>query len=82
MGIPYFGSEISPYIGLLATGAGLLLLVTLLPGGLARMIYGARDLLARQITGIDVRPKVVPPSDEALRAAEEAIVGATKAPVR
>jgi ABC-type branched-subunit amino acid transport system permease subunit len=75
LGIPYFGSEISPYIGLLATGAGLLLLVTLLPGGLARLIFGARDLLARSVTGIDVRPKVVPQSDELLKEAERAVSG-------
>ena len=47
LGIPYWGAQISPYIGLLATGVGLLLLVTMLPGGLARAMYGGRDLLAR-----------------------------------
>lgn len=73
LGVPYFGTEISPYIGLFATGAGLLLLVTLLPGGLARVMYGARDLLAGFVTGIDVRPKVVPVSDEDLEEAEEAM---------
>jgi branched-chain amino acid transport system permease protein len=73
LGIPYYGADISPYIGLLATGGGLLLLVTLLPGGLARAVFGARDLLASYITGVDVRPKVVPASDEALKEAEDAI---------
>jgi branched-chain amino acid transport system permease protein len=73
LGVPYFGSDISPYIGLLATGIGLLLLVTLLPGGLARVMFGARDLLARLVTGIDVRPKVVPVADEQLEGAERAI---------
>lgn len=62
MAIPYFGARISPYMGLLATGTGLLFLVMLLPGGLARIVFGGRDLLARFLTGIDVRPKVVPAS--------------------
>ena len=75
LGIPYWGAEISPYIGLLATGGGLLVLVTLLPGGFARMLFGARDLLAHRITGIDVRPKVVPASDEMVRAAGRATRG-------
>jgi branched-chain amino acid transport system permease protein len=75
LGIPYWGAEISDYIGLLATGGGLLFLVTLLPGGLARLLFGARDLLAKWITGIDVRPRVVPESDDALRAADRAIAG-------
>ncbi|MEX2394457.1 MAG: branched-chain amino acid ABC transporter permease, partial [Actinomycetota bacterium] len=73
LGIPYWGAEISDYIGLLATGLGLLFLVTLLPGGLARVIFGVRDLLATWVTGIDVRPRVVPESDDALRAADRAI---------
>jgi hypothetical protein len=45
----------------------------MLPGGLARLLFGARDLLAHLITGIDVRPKVVPASDETLLAADRAI---------
>jgi branched-chain amino acid transport system permease protein len=73
LGIPYWGADISPYIGLLATGGGLLVLVTLLPGGFARLLFGARDLLASAITGIDVRPKVVPASDEMLVAADRAV---------
>ena len=28
------------------------------PAGLARLVFGARDLLARRVTGIDVRPRV------------------------
>jgi ABC-type branched-subunit amino acid transport system permease subunit len=58
MGIPYFGAKISPYLGLLASGAGLLFLVILLPGGLARLLFGARDLIAKAVTGIEVRPVV------------------------
>jgi branched-chain amino acid transport system permease protein len=50
-GIPYFLGHISPYFGLLSTGVGLLLLVTFLPGGLVRPLTGARDLLARMVTG-------------------------------
>lgn len=73
LGVPYFGGAITPYIGLLATGGGLLLLLIMLPGGLARAMYGGRDLLIRWITGIDVRPQVVPSSDEVLLTAEESI---------
>ncbi len=51
-GIPYFLGNVSPYFGLLSTGVGLLVLVLFLPGGLVRPITGARDLLARAITGI------------------------------
>jgi hypothetical protein len=43
-----------------------LVLVLMLPGGFARVLFGARDLLAKAITGIDVRPRVVPTSDDAL----------------
>jgi branched-chain amino acid transport system permease protein len=62
MGIPFWGAKISPFIGLLATGAGLLLLVILLPGGLARLVFGARDFLARWVTGLEVKQKVTPVS--------------------
>jgi branched-chain amino acid transport system permease protein len=71
MAIPYFGAKISPYMGLLATGAGLLFLVILLPGGLARLVFGARDLLARFLTGIEVRPKVIPASSSGLESVAE-----------
>ncbi len=62
LGIPYFGSAIWPHMGLLATGLGLLLLLNFMPGGLVRLVYEARDLLAKSITGIDPRPKVIPVS--------------------
>lgn len=62
LGIPYFGSNISPYIGLLSTGIGVLTLVMFLPGGFARLGYMARDRLAQAITGLDPNPDVVPPS--------------------
>jgi ABC-type branched-subunit amino acid transport system permease subunit len=58
LGIPYFGAKITPFIGLLATGFGLLALVLFLPGGLARIVFGARDRLAKLLTGIDPRPRV------------------------
>jgi branched-chain amino acid transport system permease protein len=58
LAFPYFGSGISQYIGLLASGAGVLFLLLVLPGGFARVLYGARDLLVRRVTGIDVRPRV------------------------
>ena len=51
-GMPYFLGRISPYFGLLSTGVGLLTLVLFLPGGLIRPLIGARDLLARYVTGI------------------------------
>lgn len=55
LGLPYFAGSISPYLGLLSTGIGLLVLVLVLPGGLARLVFAGRDLLARAVTGIDPR---------------------------
>ena len=57
-GIPYFLGHVSPYLGLLSTGVGLLALVLFLPGGLVRPLVGARDLLAGLVTGRSVRPRV------------------------
>ncbi len=62
LGIPYFGSNISTYIGLLSTGIGVLVLVMFLPGGFARLGYLVRDRLAKSLTGLDPNPDVVPPS--------------------
>lgn len=62
LGIPYFGSNISPYIGLLSTGIGVLVLVMFLPGGLARIGYLVRDRIAKIVTGLDPNPDVVPTS--------------------
>lgn len=53
LAIPYFGADLSPYIGLVATGVGLLALVLFLPGGLMRIVVAGRDLLARLVTGTD-----------------------------
>jgi branched-chain amino acid transport system permease protein len=58
--VPYLGSQISPYLGLLSSGVGLLVLVLFLPGGLARLLAGGRDLAAHAVTGLDARPRVVP----------------------
>lgn len=55
-GVPYFMAGVTPYIGLLSTGFGLLGLLLFLPGGLTRVIFGARDRLARLLTGIDPNP--------------------------
>ncbi|HEU5085735.1 MAG TPA: ATP-binding cassette domain-containing protein [Acidimicrobiales bacterium] len=47
-GIPYlFGAN----IGLLASGAGLLLVLLVLPGGLASLAFRARDAFVRWLTG-------------------------------
>ncbi len=66
LGIPYFASDVSPYFGILSTGVGLLVLVLVLPGGLARVAFGIRDRVALIVTGIDVRPKVIPVGEAAL----------------
>ena len=60
--VPYFGASVSDYIGLIATGAGVLALLLFVPGGLAQLLTTARDRLARVLTGIDPRPDVVPTS--------------------
>ncbi|MEO6206156.1 MAG: ABC transporter permease [Mycobacteriales bacterium] len=60
LGIPYFAADVSPYFGILSTGVGLLVLVLVLPGGLARIAFAVRDRLALAITGFDARPKVEP----------------------
>jgi branched-chain amino acid transport system permease protein len=66
LGIPYFGSNISTYIGLLSTGIGVLVLVLFLPGGFARIGVFVRDRLARAVTGLDPNPDVVPTSLDGL----------------
>ncbi len=58
LGIPYFASDVSPYFGILSTGVGLLVLVLVLPGGLARVAFAVRDRVALLVTGLDARPKV------------------------
>jgi hypothetical protein len=58
LAIPYFGGENSPFVGLAATGVGVLTLVLFLPGGLARVLVAGRDRLALAVTGIDPRPDV------------------------
>jgi hypothetical protein len=62
VGIPLLAPDSWSWMGALTSGLGLLLLVLVLPGGLARLVFGARDLLARWVTGIDPRPDVVPVS--------------------
>lgn len=62
MVVPYLGSAITPHLGLLSSGVGLLILVLFLPGGLARLVGQGRDLIARLVTGLDARPRVVPTS--------------------
>jgi branched-chain amino acid transport system permease protein len=60
--IPYLGSQISPHLGLISSGVGLLILVMFLPGGLARLVASGRDLAAERLTGRPARPPVVPVS--------------------
>jgi ABC-type branched-subunit amino acid transport system permease subunit len=60
LGMPYFGSDISPYFGILSSGVGLLALVLFLPGGLARIAFAVRDRIAKLVTGLDARPRVEP----------------------
>ncbi len=52
-GIPYFTASVSPFMGLIATGGGLLALLLFVPGGLSQMVVLGRDWLARRITGVD-----------------------------
>ncbi|HUR77424.1 MAG TPA: ABC transporter permease [Acidimicrobiales bacterium] len=66
LGIPYFGSNVSVYIGLLSTGIGVLTLVLFLPGGFARLGHMLRDRVAHAVTGLDPNPDVVPASLEDL----------------
>lgn len=61
-GVPYFGADVTPYIGLLATGGGVLALLLFLPGGLAHVVTASRDRLATLLTGIAARPEVTPTS--------------------
>ncbi|HUR51942.1 MAG TPA: ABC transporter permease, partial [Mycobacteriales bacterium] len=68
LGIPFFGSHLNRYAGLLATGIGLLVLLLFLPGGLARLAFAARDWLAGRVTGLDPRPDVVPLQESAVLA--------------
>lgn len=71
LGIPYFGANISTYIGLLSTGIGVLMLVMFLPGGLARIGLVVRDIVAKRVTGLDPNPDVEPISlSESLEASE------------
>lgn len=58
LGLPYVAGSVSPYLGLLSTGMGLLVLVLFFPGGLARVVGAGRDFAAGLITGLDPRPKV------------------------
>ncbi len=60
--IPYLGSQISPHLGLLSSGVGLLVLVLFFPGGLARLVAAGRDRAAELLTGRPARPPVVPVS--------------------
>lgn len=64
LGIPYFASDVSPYFGILSTGVGLLVLVLVLPGGLARVAFAVRDRIALLVTGIDARPRVEPVQEQ------------------
>lgn len=72
--VQYFAAQWFPenaaVISLLSTGIGLLVLVMYLPGGLIRPIMAGRDLLARQLTGIDPHEAI------AVRGADHDLQGA------
>lgn len=55
LGVPYFAADVSPHLGLLSSGVGLLVLVTFLPGGFMRALIELRDRFARLVTGVEVR---------------------------
>jgi ABC-type branched-subunit amino acid transport system permease subunit len=76
IGIPFFAPDDWTLVGAASSGLGLLLLVLVLPGGLARLVFGARDLLARLVTGIDPRPDVVPVSASAALTSAAVLVDA------
>jgi ABC-type branched-subunit amino acid transport system ATPase component/ABC-type branched-subunit amino acid transport system permease subunit len=61
-GIPYFfGSN----IGLASSGIGLLLVLLLLPGGLASLVFRARDAVVARLIGND--PADGPPPEQVIR---------------
>lgn len=79
LGIPYFAADVSPYFGILSTGVGLLVLVLVLPGGLARVAFAVRDRVALWVTGLDARPKVEPVEPvEPTPQVEPELVGASR----
>jgi len=51
VGIPYFIT--TSWVDLLASGGGLLLVIMLVPGGLASLAFRLRDFVVRALTGID-----------------------------
>ena len=51
VGVPYFVT--TSWIDLLASGGGLLLVIMLVPGGLASLAFRLRDRVVRLLTGID-----------------------------
>ena len=76
IGIPFFAPDDWTLVGAASSGLGLLLLVLVLPGGLARLVFGARNLLARLVTGIDPKPDVVPVSASAALTSAAVLVDA------
>ena len=73
-GIPYFfGSN----IGLVSSGVGLLVILLVLPGGLASLLFRLRDAFVERLTGEDV--DVVSESDEAPRSRLEPAVATESA---
>lgn len=59
----FLPDDVARYVALLSTGLGLLVLVSFLPGGLARIVMLGRDWLAERVTGVDPRPDVQPVAD-------------------
>jgi branched-chain amino acid transport system permease protein len=78
LAVPYFLGHLSSFVGLLASAVGVLVLVLMLPGGLARVMYGARDVLARRLTGIHPRPDTEPVSVASFEAVGKKVAGARR----
>jgi branched-chain amino acid transport system permease protein len=67
LGIPYLANDVSPYLGLLSTGIGLLVLVLFFPGGLSRLAIEGRDRVAALVTRrpVAVQAEATPAPTEA-----------------
>jgi ABC-type branched-subunit amino acid transport system ATPase component/ABC-type branched-subunit amino acid transport system permease subunit len=79
VGIGYFLGPIlpgvlGPYVYLVVSGLGLLVAILTFPGGIAQLLFDARDRIVQRVTGTsaDERGAVVQPAAPALNAAGDA----------